>query len=138
MTRNFRRCHLEEVTMPIVLILGILLVLFYVLLPDLLLFVYALLLVFIIPYLNYSSCRAAHLTDFIYTVTYDDEYLQIALPSGKVDTYRRATLMARDMGDHFWLSDGETSTTYWYTDSFFNFLDALDDDYKKNMEGKNS
>lgn len=130
MTRDFKRCHLEDVTIPLVFILGILLVLFCILLPNSLLFVYALTLLVVIPYLHYRSFRAAHLTDFTYTVKYNDEYLQIALPGDKVATYRRATLTAKDMGDHFLLSDGATSTSYWYTNSFFKFLDALDDDYK--------
>lgn len=137
MTRDFKRCHLEEVTRPMLCILTILLVLFYILLPEHLLFVYALILLVVVPYLNYRSYQAANSTDFIYTIKYDDEYLQIAFPSGTVTTYRRATLSARDEGDRFWLSDGTTSDFYWYTDDFFEFLDTLDDNYKESKNSKN-
>lgn len=136
MTRDFKRCYLVEVAIPLLCILTVLLVFFYILLPEQMLFVYALILLFAVPYLNYRSYQAANSTDFIYTVKYDDEHLQIALPSGKVTTYRRATLMARDMGDHFWLSDGVTSSSYWYTKDFFNFLDILDDEYKERKNSK--
>lgn len=136
MTRDFKRCHLVDVTMPLICIFAILLVLFYILLPEQMLFVYALILLFVVPYLNYRSYQAANSTDFIYTVKYDNEHLQIALPSGKVTTYRRATLMTKDVGDRFWLSDGTASDSYWYTDDFFNFLNTLDDKYKESKNSK--
>lgn len=65
-------------------------------------------------------------TDFDYTISCNNNQLQISLASGETHIYNMKTLQADKDDKYFWIQDGETKHTYPYNSEVIAFLDQLE------------
>ena len=69
---------------------------------------------------------AKNRTDFDYTISCNNDQLQISLASGETHTYNRKTLQANKNDLFFWIKDGKQQHIYPYNDKVIVFLDQLE------------